>query len=336
MKLIFINRKTDRILSIEKVFNIVKRGLDIKLIYVDWFAPSKFNIPTSIFKNCIYYLYKRLFFSKRADIFHIKGSLHYLFFVLPKNRSVLTIHDCGKAYQHQGLKRWIAFMLWYKLPTKYFSHITVVSNQTKSELINITNCNPEKINVIYNPVDPDIIFVPKEFNKDKPIILHIGTTKNKNLDRLIMAIDKISCKLIIVGKVENDIQKLLLQYKIEFEQYYNCSEKEIRQLYLRADIVSFVTIYEGFGMPIIEAQASGRIVLTSNIEPHKEIGGCGALYVNPFSIQEINSGIKEIISNDTVRENIINKGRINVQRFQFDEIANHYYALYEKLFKQLT
>jgi glycosyltransferase involved in cell wall biosynthesis len=88
-------------------------------------------------------------------------------------------------------------------------------------------------------------------------------------------------------------------------------------------------------MPIIEAQATGRVVLTSDIEPHREVGGDGSLYVNPLSISDINLGIKELINGAKEREILIEKGKINSQRFLYKSIADDYLKLYKRVLTQL-
>ena len=330
IKIKYINRSTHAF-SIEKVFNLIRKGLTGKIIFENWFAPSVYDMPLSVLKNYFYFWFKTLFFSNKTDIFHITGVLHYLFYILPKKRTILTIHDCVKIHQHEGLKKTFIIWVWFKLPLAYFKYITVVSKQTKKEIIELTNCNPDQIQVIYNPLEPEITFIPKKFNQNIPNILQIGTNKNKNLDTLIKALEGISCELIIVGKLDKNIEKLLLTCNIQYKQYQDCSNEQIRQLYIEADIVSFVTSYEGFGMPIIEAQATGRVVLTSDIEPHREVGGDGASYVNPLSINDVSLGIKELIDNAKKREILIEKGRINTQRFLYKRIANDYLKLYKKL-----
>ena len=330
IKIKYINRSTHAF-SIEKVFELVKRGLSGQIIFENWFAPSVYDMPLSLLANYFYIWFKSVFCSGKTELYHITGVLHYLFFILSKNRTILTIHDCVKIHQHKGLKRKIVLWIWFKLPVSYFKYITVVSKQTKKELIEHTGCNPDKIQVIYNPLDPEIKFSINKFNQERPKILHIGTHKNKNLGNLILALEGVLCELIIIGKIDSNIQNQLSTCNIQYKQYQNCSDEQIRQLYRDADIVSFVTTYEGFGMPIIEAQATGRVVLTSNIEPHREVGGDGALYVNPLSVSDITLGISELINNSEKRDTLIKKGQINAQRFLYNKIAGDYLKLYKSV-----
>lgn len=326
----YINRNTNSF-SIEKVFKTIKENLSDQFICVDWSAPSKYDMPLAVIKNYLFFLRKYLFDSNRDDIYHITGVLHYLFWILPKSRTILTIHDCIKIHQHEGFKKRMVILLWYKLPLSYFNFITVVSNQTKKEIVELTNCNPHKIQVICNPVDSNLVFSPKIFNCNEPVILHIGTHENKNLKRLISAVENINCTLVIVGRIDNLTKTLLEDSRVKYEQYHNCTDNDIRKLYLKSDIISFVTTYEGFGMPIIEAQAVGRVVLTSDIEPHKEVGGSGALYVDPFNIMSIRKGVSQITENESLRNSLIENGVSNVKRFNSKLITSQYKKVYENI-----
>ena len=91
--------------------------------------------------------------------------------------------------------------------------------------------------------------------------------------------------------------------------------------------------YEGFGMPILEAQAVGRAVISSNLFSMPEVAGDSAVLVDPFNIGEIRSAILKIISDDTFREDRIRKGFENIKRFDPELIANQYFGLYEMIYK---
>ena len=97
-----------------------------------------------------------------------------------------------------------------------------------------------------------------------------------------------------------------------------------------ADILAFVSTYEGFGLPIIEAQAIGRVVITSNLASMPEVAGKGALFVNPFSVEEIREGIVSLIENEHDRATLIKRGLENVKRFDKEKIANQYQEIYDE------
>ena len=101
--------------------------------------------------------------------------------------------------------------------------------------------------------------------------------------------------------------------------------------YQNCDIVNFPSIYEGFGMPIIEGQAVGRCVVTSNIAPMTEIADDSALFVNPNSIDEIRRAYTRIISDSDLRKSLIAKGQKNIERFKLEKICSDYMNLYKQL-----
>ena len=105
--------------------------------------------------------------------------------------------------------------------------------------------------------------------------------------------------------------------------------------YEKCDILSFVSTYEGFGLPIIEAQTCGRVVITSNISSLPEVAGNGAYFINPYDITEIKNGIKELINNSKLRDELIQNGIENVKRFNPEQIANQYKELYQKVLNEI-
>jgi glycosyltransferase involved in cell wall biosynthesis len=103
--------------------------------------------------------------------------------------------------------------------------------------------------------------------------------------------------------------------------------------YERADLVIFVSLAEGFGMPIIEAQAVGRPVIVSNLSPMKEVAGEGALAVDPFDIEAIRSAIRTVIEDGQLRHRMIAAGLENVKRFNAEVVAGQYAQLYRSIAK---
>src|SRR5690606_6243095 len=187
------------------------------------------------------------------------------------------------------------------------------------------------ITVIYNPLNPRYQHFPKVFRVDKPVILHIGTGWNKNLKRTITALKDTSCHLRILGKIDEDIKTFLHQTKIEYSNVYDLSDDEVRQEYVNCDIVSFPSLYEGFGMPIIEGQATGRAVLTSRIEPLIEVSGCAVHYVDPTDINSIREGFGKLIKDDVDREGLIQMGLKNIDRYSVEDTARQHLEVHKEV-----
>ena len=105
-------------------------------------------------------------------------------------------------------------------------------------------------------------------------------------------------------------------------------DNELVEAYRRCDMVVFASLYEGFGLPILEAQAMGRPVITSNFGAMKEAAGDGALLVDPYSVEAIRDAVLRVKREPALREELIAKGRANVERFRAGVVAERYAEIY--------
>ncbi|OQY75932.1 MAG: hypothetical protein B6D44_00525, partial [Ignavibacteriales bacterium UTCHB2] len=202
---------------------------------------------------------------------------------------------------------------------------------TKKEILRFVNCDPEKIKVIHVSVSPLFHKADETFNKEKPVILHIGTAPNKNLAGLIEAVKGMSCKLFIIGEPNKNILQKLNEYKIDYEVFVNLSEEELFEKYQACDILFFASTYEGFGMPIVEANIVGRPVITSNLYSMPEVAGNSALLVDPYNIDEIKNGINKIITDGNYRDELIHRGFQNAEKFHLKQMSYDYFNIYKLL-----
>lgn len=263
----------------------------------------------------------------KDSLIHITGHDHYLALGLKKENTILTIHDIEFIKRNQGLKKILLQKLWMDYPIKRVKMITTVSEFSKQEILRL-NDYKTPIQVIHNPLTLKIEPKLKDFNHDCPTILQIGTKENKNIYRLIDALKEIKCHLVIIAKENKAIVDALEKNHISYTFKSNISNQEMIEAYYNCNLVSFVSTYEGFGLPIIEAQAAGRVVITSNVASMPEVAGDGALLVNPFKVDEIRDGIREIINNEGLRNRLIDAGFENVKRFQPEQITKQYLDLY--------
>lgn len=269
----------------------------------------------------------------RSDIFHITGDIHYTALALPGSRTVLTIHDCSTLVTNQGRPiRYVLFWLfWYYLPIRRASVVTAVSEKTRQELIRYVGRVAQKTVVIANGYDPAFRHRPGSFQRTHPVILQIGTAPNKNLSHLITALEGIPCTLLLVGPVSDTIQQALQQRLIDYRQYENLSRAEVIQLYADCDIVTFVSTYEGFGMPVLEANAIGRVVITSIDSPMYDLAPDSAHFINPLDVVAIRQGILRLITDSDYRQKLVKAGLLNAQCYTAATAASHYRALYQKM-----
>lgn len=317
--------------SIENYFNEIiphiKEKYEVKIVkmpfYSNGFIPRLFNI--------LYTYYYQ------GEINHITGDINYIAIALNNNNSILTIHDLNLIKNSSFFKTKLYKYFWYRVPIKKSFFVTTVSEVTKNDLQFYLNLNHNKFYVIPVCISNSFYKLDKPFNYAKPQILQVGTASNKNLKNLILAIIGLNVELVIIGKLTRFYLDLIKINNISFRLLdYPLTEIEIINEYNKADIISLISTSEGFGMPILEGNAIGRVVITSNVSSMPFVAGDAALLVNPLSINEINNGLKLLISDEKIRNKFINNGYNNIKRFNSKEIAEKYLILYNQIKKSVN
>lgn len=326
MKINYFFRHPNVGYSIHRVFRTLIEELDKTFEIAIHEMPCKGSRPFHLIKNNIYTREKR---DKQA-INHITGHIHDVILALSGTKTVLTIHDLVFLDNVRNpIKRCYKWLFWLYLPLKIADKVVCISNQTKRNVQ--SKIKTDKLQVIYNAVDPIFKYSEKPFNQEKPVILHIGTGWNKNLEKTIEALVNFPCHLRIIGTLNKVQIKLLQKYQIEYSNQYGLTDEDIRQEYINCDIVNFPSVYEGFGMPVIEGQQTGRVVVTSRIEPIIEVAGDAVAFVDPTDVDSISEAYCKVFANETFRKDIIEKGLENARRFSVKNIAQQYVALYQNL-----
>ncbi|MDJ1484993.1 glycosyltransferase family 1 protein [Cytophagaceae bacterium YF14B1] len=328
MKVVFFQRNPGtKLFSIEILFKSIRNSLP-SFIEATTIVSSKVN--SGITKKL--YNILEVLFRPQGDINHVTGDVHYLTFFLKKNKTILTIHDINLMYSTNALKKAVHRWFWLKIPMYRSGMVTVISQTTKNELLKHVDYPEDRIRVIYNCISPHFTPHPKAFTKSKPVLLHIGVKPNKNLSRLIPALEGISCALRIIGQPSSDMLALLEKHRIDYSWKSNLTDEEVLQEYIQSDMLVFVSTFEGFGLPIVEANMVERPVVTSNISSMPEIADNAACLVDPFDISSIRKGILRVIEDDEYREQLLENGRVNRERFTPRSIAHLYSELYIEMY----
>ena len=145
----------------------------------------------------------------------------------------------------------------------------------------------------------------------------------------------IECNLVLVGKLNSEIIQELIKNKINYKNLVSINKRKLIKEYIDSDMLLFPSNYEGFGVPILEAQSVGRPVITSKFQPTKNVAGNAAILVNPGKISEISKAVKIIINNQKLRKSLIKKGFNNIKRFKKEIILKEHLKVYNKTINNL-
>lgn len=334
MNITYIFRVPGKERSIERVFEPIMQNMSTDGHHVKVsFVKSCKLWPLTMVYNMVRYAITSYYHSDR--IYHITGDVQYIACWMNPKNTIMTIHDCVTLH-NEHTSKWfkiLVYRLWYEKPLHRLRQLTCISEATREDLVQFFPWVDEKLTVIDNPVGAEFVSYPKVFNADKPVILHVGTRSNKNLERVIEALDGIHCTLDVIGKLTEEQERLLSLHKIDYQNRFHVSNQEILQAYQYADIISFPSLFEGFGMPIIEGQTIGRPVLTSDREPMKSVVGRGACLVDPESVDSIHQGFVKLIEDSEYRNKVNEAGIENAKKYSIVSIATQYSILFNNLRK---
>lgn len=329
MKITYIFRHPNRERSIERVFEpIMQRMREAGHEVEASFASAGRFWPWTMVRNMVYYA--RL---SRKGICHITGDVQYVACFMKPVNTVLTIHDLVSLHNEQT-PRWmrkLVYWLWYYIPLKRLNHITCISQMTRQDLLSFFPWAEDKIKVVCNPVGDEFKAAPMPESYGEQKILHIGTRSNKNLLRVIEAMKGVMASLRIIGKLDAEQEAALKASGISYSNAYHLSDEEIVREYQSCNIVSFPSLFEGFGMPIIEAQSIGRPVLTSNREPMTSVAGGACVLVDPESVSSIHDGFMLLVSDMELQKRCIEKGYENVKQYTSTAVAAQYEGVYQTM-----
>ena len=305
---------------------------DYKLELKELLLPQKLKfkfIYHCLWLNTIFLLQTLL---KKSDII-IFPAFIMPFFTRRKTKYIAVIHDlCHLRNGEMSKYHKNIFDLSAKTVIKKADVIITVSQTVKNELIQLYRISPSRVKVVYNSIASYFINSNNNLNilekyniKNKKYILSVATlNKRKNIPELIKAFEQISdkypdLKLVLVGGMGNENREKLTKHpNIIFTGYI--PDEDVPTLYKNALLYMYPSLYEGFGIPLIEAQYCGCPVLCSDIPVFREIGGDSVEYCEPIS-EGIAKGLENLISNTERLQELSILGKENVKRFSIEKIA---------------
>lgn len=274
----------------------------------------------------------------------------------PKLKSVVTIHDLGAEYlpQYHQFPQKLYLNRSTEYAVKHASHLIAVSEATKRDLQKRLQADPAKITVVYEGFNQErfspqpeqkVQDTKQKYQLYRPYVLFVGTVQpRKNLERLIEAyslvvrhlslvdqgqrqatIDELPM-LVIAGKkgwlaepIYAAPKKFGIEQHVRFLNYV--ADEDLASLYSGATVFAFPSLFEGFGIPVLEAMACGVPVLTSNVSSLPEVGGSAVSYVNPYEIGEMADSLQKLLTNEQQRAKLRELGFLQVKKFTWETTA---------------
>ena len=320
--------------SIEICKQLKKLNLDFKIVIPKWLEyENKEGFDIVKFGNLKSHFWEQvdlLRFLKSTGnplLLNLSG-LGPLFY----RNQVITIHDLS-FYEN---KKWFSksYTLFYSLATpivaKNARKILTVSDFSKCEIVKYLKIDREKISVVYNAVSGEI-YSKADTNQISPIVNSVLNGKyvlavssldpRKNLQRLIDSFLELQLKdykLVLVGKASSHFNVDLQSNSSEVVFTGFVSDSDLVLLYKKCDFFIYPSLYEGFGIPPLEAMNNGCAVIVSDIPPLKEVCADAVLYVNPYESESIKSGMLKIINDPVLKEDLKNRGILRASFFRWE------------------
>lgn len=289
------------------------------------FAALESN-PVSPF-DC-FYLSKKLLKYKKPKWFFSAGISAPFFAAIPY---VLTVHDLNhidRPENSNSLKRlyYRSVLTWLVWRAKA---VFTVSNFSKKRIIQYFSINPSKVFVIGNGVSSAFSVSGARYECDFPYILCVSNRKaHKNERRILQAFANAnlptSVKLLFTGLPADTLEQWMKELGLTDRVVFvgRQEDKALAKLYRSALFLLFTSLYEGFGLPIVEAFASGIPVITSNVTSMPEIAGGAALLVNPYAVDEIKEAIEKLYHSKTLRLSLRSKGLQIAGQYTWESVAH--------------
>ncbi len=290
---------------------------------------------------------------RRVELFH---SPHYVLPLLCPTRAVVTIHDCihllfPQYLPNRGAIHYAELMMRHAI--RRSAVVLTVSEASRADILRFfPETDAERVQVVPNAIDRAILDDPGEEEKARVreryqirgrFVLYAGNIKpHKNLERLITAFALLrqrgfdDLKLIIIGdevtkhgSLRRTMEAAGLRHDVRFFGFV--PDRTLACLYRMASVFAFPSLYEGFGLPPLEAMACGTPVVTSRLSSLPEVVGDAAMLVDPYSTEDIARGLLRVLSDETVRTDLVKRGRVRAQAFSWEQSVERIHATYLKV-----
>lgn len=323
-------------------------------------VPFKLNDNTEeVLPNSVFWRFLSSFWRQKAIVKQLETDnieiYHGLTGEIPRGiqktkiKTIVTIHDLIFVHfpeLYNPIDRKI-YLNKFQYAADHSDLIIAISEQTKKDIIQFLHIDPKRIKVIYQGCDAaykksyseeNFQQTSTKFNLPKDFVLNVGTVeKRKNLLNLIKAIENLNIDLVVVGNDKSEYAKEVKDYitsnglthRIHFLK--DVSTEELAQIYQMASIFVYPSIFEGFGIPIIEALFSKIPVISSKNSCFSEAGGQDSIYIDPEDYKSIENAIQTVLENKELQEKMAMKGFAYAQQFNDDVIAKHIYDTYNAL-----
>jgi len=281
------------------------------------------------------------------DIVHLPNQNFARYALFLNNPFIVTVHDVIR-FCFDFSDETVSEKLLLKLDIrgiKRANRIIAVSQHTKNDLTKHFKIPENKISVIYNGID-HTVFKPYQVKLlDKPYILYVGSERpRKNLGRLFAAFAKLKpefpeLKLLKIGaagrskEYRRDTIKQIADSGISQDVIFvdRASETDLAHYYSSAALLAYPSLYEGFGLPPLEAMACGCPVVTSNISGLPEVVGNAGIIIDPYDIDSLAQAMKQVLTDNKKREEMVAKGLTQARKFSWERAAQETLKVYKKV-----
>jgi glycosyltransferase involved in cell wall biosynthesis len=286
---------------------------------------------------------------EQVTLFHAP---HYVLPPLVRCRSVVTIHDVIHLMFPDYLPNRLALTYARKsitMAARRATRVMTVSESSKRDILRFVDIPADKIDVIYNayderfgvePSEEQVVRVRERYQLHDEFILYAGNVKpHKNLERLIQAFHLVRArglshlKLVLIGddisryaSLRRAVHHYQLHKYVRFLGYLH--EETLAVMYRLAGLFVFPSLYEGFGLPPLEAMASGTPVVTSNVSSLPEVAGDAAVLVDPYKPEAIAGGIYQVLTNEELRRDLRQRGLARARQFSWQDSIRRVREIY--------